>query len=958
MDLKQQIILIKKWNEDNTSCGWMDCTSEIESIELKSEGEKYVVKFLNSSKRYTYNCDRVHWCQNPESVDLSDRNMFINGHGLNDIKSVRMCRARNTTIYVIEDGKGHVTCVEEKDVRIRKNYLTESSSRILAYLRECINAGSNEDKPHGDRYDKDESGLDVSKLLADTYSKINFIDDRTAASVYLNRTAVSDNIPVRNPVFPFGCNASQEKAVRNAISKQISVIQGPPGTGKTQTILNIIANLLIAGKTVLIVSNNNHAVNNIKEKLDKHGFGFLVAPLGNNANKTAFLLNQPQVNPDLPSWRKSPGEMRRLFRTSEECLEDMESLFKMRERLVMAREELAVVEKEKNHFWQENEVDSPLNPVKVQSRDILGMLIRLQKYALTYDRATLDRSVMSVWNKMKNTAQRVDLGFRLKWIYKMGTELSVEILPRVQTMLEYLFYVNRISELRDEIGLLEKKLSESDEVRLMKTLTDSSMAVLKAHLSTAFDRERSVISEKKEFYTNGYGILKDFPIVLSTTFSSRQCFGSRTLFDYVIMDEASQVPVETGLLALTCAKNAVIVGDIKQLQNIVPSGIVPELKKIKESFADVADVYDTSENSFLKSVLSAVPDIPEILLREHYRCHPDIIGFCNQHFYKGELLIMTRRGDNDSPLTAVTTGTGHHERNRYNQREIDVIKTELLPEIKGDRADIGIISPYNNQIDELHEQLPDIEAATVHKYQGREKDVVILSVTGERNSDFLDSAELVNVAVSRAKNRFCLVMSDKLIRDIDSDTDNTEDGVYAESNLKSLFRYICYNNGEVYESAIRSIYDYLSTQMSELHPKGKMSVAEKLTAELIEKILDKEKERLPHVKVMYGYQLRWLIKDMDCLTERERQYVQNQNTHIDFLFTIRSGSVPVLAVEVDGYSYHNKRQTEQYQRDRMKDRILKSYGIPLLRLSTVGHSEEQRLTNELLKYAGVIRNNR
>ena len=51
------------------------------------------------------------------------------------------------------------------------------------------------------------------------------------------------------------------------MKNQVSIIQGPPGTGKTQTILNIIANLLINNKTVLIVSNNNDATANVYEKL-------------------------------------------------------------------------------------------------------------------------------------------------------------------------------------------------------------------------------------------------------------------------------------------------------------------------------------------------------------------------------------------------------------------------------------------------------------------------------------------------------------------------------------------------------------------------------------------------------------------------------------------------------------------------------------------------------------------
>ena len=70
-------------------------------------------------------------------------------------------------------------------------------------------------------------------------------------------------------IFPFGLNESQLEAVENAFSSQISIIEGPPGTGKTQTILNIIANILVNKKTVAIVSNNNPAVENVYEKMEK-----------------------------------------------------------------------------------------------------------------------------------------------------------------------------------------------------------------------------------------------------------------------------------------------------------------------------------------------------------------------------------------------------------------------------------------------------------------------------------------------------------------------------------------------------------------------------------------------------------------------------------------------------------------------------------------------------------------
>ncbi len=79
------------------------------------------------------------------------------------------------------------------------------------------------------------------------------------------------------------------RAVNIALTNQISVIQGPPGTGKTQTILNIIANLLKDRKSVLVVSNNNSATENVLEKLSKNGLSFLVAPLGKKRIKKLLL---------------------------------------------------------------------------------------------------------------------------------------------------------------------------------------------------------------------------------------------------------------------------------------------------------------------------------------------------------------------------------------------------------------------------------------------------------------------------------------------------------------------------------------------------------------------------------------------------------------------------------------------------------------------------------------------
>ena len=180
-------------------------------------------------------------------------------------------------------------------------------------------------------------------------------------------------------------------------------------------------------------------------------------------------------------------------------------------------------------------------------------------------------------------------------------------------------------------------------------------------------------------WKNFDAFIKEYPVILSTTHSLRSCIGKNYLFDYLIVDEASQVDIVTGALALSCAKNAVIVGDTKQLPMVVPNDIGITARNIFDSSGlDVP--FNYTEHSLLSSFLSLYHNIPKTLLKEHYRCHPKIIGFCNQKFYNNELIIFTDEKENDKPLVLYKTSKGNHARGKVNQRQIDVIFNEIIPE--------------------------------------------------------------------------------------------------------------------------------------------------------------------------------------------------------------------------------------------------------------------------------------
>ncbi|WML33429.1 AAA domain-containing protein [Clostridium sp. OS1-26] len=557
-------------------------------------------------------------------------------------------------------------------------------------------------------------------------------------------------------------------------------------------------------------------------------------------------------------------------------------------------------------------------------------------------------SLLLQYNMILEKHQYVKLIYKIKllfthriWNFRFYDN-SPEI---IEKYLKKLYYKLKLEELNKEIQTLESVLDKYSFDDEMKKYSENSMALLKHTLYKRFNKSKNrTIFDENALWKNFGDFINEYPIILSTTHSLRKCASKNYLFDYVIIDEASQVDIVTGALAFSCAKNVVIVGDLKQLPNVVTK----ENKNISNSIYDrykLNEAYKYSENSLLSSISTLYSEVPKTLLREHYRCHPKIIDFCNKKFYDDQLIILTDESSCDKPLEAYKTVKGNHERNHYNQRQIDVILKEIIPKLKENKS-VGIASPYRNQIKELKDVISNenIEIDTVHKYQGREKEIMILSTVSNEANDFMNNANLLNVAISRAENKLIIVVSDN-------------EKLLNSSNIGDLIRYIQYNNLEIINSSIYSIFDLLyssySEQLLEFIKKNKKVSkynSENLMNSLIEKVLTYE-EFKSLGKVLH-YQLNMLIRDTSKLDEKELKYVTNPLTHADFFIFRNIDKMPVLVVEVDGYSFHLN-NPEQLKRDKMKDRILAKYNIPILRLPTNGSEEEKKLKEKLIEVLNI-----
>ena len=919
----------------------------IESIRLSEKGI-YEVKYIGTSTIFPYKQPSVIWLKWKDAIwhDPEYIKLFWNGkEKTNIIEAYSFVHGEEQywrIKYSTKEGDIKEWNYLPGDVKIVESCLSDDKAKdAFEYLKRIARANN---------LGKEENGEEKG-ILEKQYAKIDFIDKLMAIAPYLEPTKYKvGKMKSSGLVFPFGCNSSQEKAVTAAFENQISVIQGPPGTGKTQTILNIIANILVHGKTVLVVSNNNSATENVKEKLQKYGFGFIVAPLGKKDNKDSFIDNQTAIPAELQSWQIPLIEAQRTKLEVASILYKLRNVFSLQEELALLKQEKKAVDLEWNHFSEDNEIDpSVYKPKKgVKASRYMKLWLHYQAYAENDIIASHE-----FFGKLKDRLKWTWISFVRSFLLGIKSSFNPNNIRPTILELQALYYLVRQEEIEKRIKEIEGELQVLNGASISNELCSKSMMILKDALFAKYHKGGRPVFDNDDLWKNAEEVSKQYPVVLSTTFSARTSLLDFT-YDYIIMDEASQVSIDTGALALTCAKNAVIVGDTMQLPNVVTEDVKQELVGIFKEFK-LADGYNCAENSFLQSICSVLPNVTQTLLREHYRCHPTIINFCNQRFYGGELVIMTEDHGEENVMIAKTTTPGEYVRKchvrstgkegKFNYREIEVVRDELLQDLSAD-ADIGIITPYNGQVEHFSDVIP-IEVATIHKYQGREKDIIIMSTVDDQISEFCDNTNLINVAISRAKNKFLLVTSG-----------NEQE---RKGNIYELLEYIAYNRMSVTESKIFSIFDYLYSHYTKerqdflaVHKKISEFDSENLTFALLENILAEHSE-YNHLGIICHMPIRNVIRDRSLLADDEKEYIRHYSTHLDFLIINHVTKKPLLAIETDGYSYHHE-ETEQHSRDKKKDHILEMYGLPLLRLSTIGSREEEQIIkalNEIVCVKGI-----
>lgn len=257
-----------------------DKTEEIEKLE---QTEKYyIIRFYNANKTYKYNFSKVVIESATQQIELKDNQIvMIDNIIISNVTKIIKYISKIRIIF--SDSREKLTGINK--IKLLENNNKSSEEEILNYFKELSKYVKIVDEKTGEEH----------YLLEKQYNKFT-IPEKSVLKYYLNGINTEGQLKEKVNIYPFNFNISQKQAVENVNKSNISVIKGPPGTGKTQTILNIIANLVANNKTIALVSGNNEATRNVKEKLDKNGYGFIVAELGKDDNVTDFFNHLPQID--------------------------------------------------------------------------------------------------------------------------------------------------------------------------------------------------------------------------------------------------------------------------------------------------------------------------------------------------------------------------------------------------------------------------------------------------------------------------------------------------------------------------------------------------------------------------------------------------------------------------------------------------------------------------------------
>lgn len=446
-----------------------------------------------------------------------------------------------------------------------------------------------------------------------------------------------------------------------------------------------------------------------------------------------------------------------------------------------------------HHLLQEEVLSDSLNVVAQTAENVAFFRKFVQRYPLTAKHARIDPKKLSSF--LKNRVIDTDgLLFNKQLRYlSLRQRLSKDF-----------------SQIPDLNYALRKKNIEGLVITQVAYLLDGRVIHFYEHNKNDAQTLRTIIKSKQKFPKKEFQKLKEaFPCILAGIRDYAEYIPlEETMFDLVIIDEASQVSVAQAFPALIRAKKVLILGDKKQFSNVKAAQARSDtnreyLSNLDHSFRENVSRETTKLVKLSKfNIKTSILEFFEFIsnystqLIKHFRGYKEIISYSNTFFYLNNLQVMKIRGkaiDDVLKFSYVEPTPEDEVYPNTNAKEVEFIISELRKlEKSGAEVSVGVITPHTNQqkllverisllpeydyyVDKLH-----LKIMTFDTCQGEERDIIFYSMVASEHSDRLwgvfikdlanvdieedgqIKAQRLNVGFSRAKECMHFVLSKPL----------------------------------------------------------------------------------------------------------------------------------------------------------------------------------------------------
>lgn len=572
----------------------------------------------------------------------------------------------------------------------------------------------------------------------------------------------------------FKLNKQQREAFKGLYKYgPISLLQGPPGTGKTAFIGSFIHYCISNGaRRVLLVSQSHEAVNNATEKV-----------------RSLFRKNDTEI--DIVRLGDQHVLSEQLDDVGEKALQEH-----YRDRFKAEYEERIT------KIAQEMGIDENFTQIATEFERTFGK--------------QLDRIISRMKDKdssLSNTLMKQTEMFNEKlpefFARKAGIALNLDNI-----------------ELKHYRNFIYLALARHYEI-----FSDDLVSRFKNIISISNEWLSVMASSQSQFQNF---LSKTRTLVCGTCVGiGRNHYGiQENIYDLVVIDEAARSPASELAIAMQVGRKVLLVGDHKQLPPLFDEEHIKAAKRILPNVS--TDEFKRSD--FERAFVSSYGKTVGRFLKVQYRMIPAVGNLVSECFYIEEGGLITGRGktkkaylelfeDICTPVTWIDTSKtkrnsfeskpttkNSNEKSYVNKYEIEII-LELLRKlsshknseslfIEDDDPKVGIICMYGEQARELIREINGIASTrtllergiikvdTVDSYQGKENDIIIVSLVRSNpngSQGHVVSENRANVALSRAKEALFIVGNSQMWQ-------NQNEG----SAFARVYKYISDHNGEEY----------------------------------------------------------------------------------------------------------------------------------------------------------------